>query len=167
MIMAGAQRTPEQRIADLERVEAIKTLKYRYWRACDNKDPEAFRDCFIREGASIRFGRMGDYDDVSGLVEIFTKIALREEDGRHVILDMHHGIHPVITLLSDTEAVGQWTLRFRQINLLDDTERLASVEYDDTYVIEDGRWKKSSCHVRELWSMVRPLPEGTVVKEGF
>lgn len=167
MTITGDQRTLEQRIADLERVEAIKALKYRYWRASDSKDPDAFRDCFIRKGASIRFGRMGDYDDADGLVETFTRVALHKVDGRHMILDMHHGIHPEITLLSETEAIGRWTLRFRQVNLSDNTERLGALEYDDAYVVEDDRWKKSQCHVRELWSMVRPLPGGTVITEGF
>jgi hypothetical protein len=160
-------RTLEQRIADLERIEAIKALKYRYWRACDGKDPEAFRDCFVREGASIRFGRMGDYDDADGLAETFARVALHKVGDRHMILDMHHGLHPEITLIGDTEATGRWTLRFRQINLIDNTERLGAIEYDDAYVVEDGRWKKSKCHARELWSMVRPLPEGTVVHEDF
>ncbi|MCC5578008.1 nuclear transport factor 2 family protein [Microtetraspora sp. AC03309] len=165
--MTETRRTLEERVAEQERIAAIKALKYRYWRACDAKDVETFRDSFIREGASIRFGRMGDYDDAAGLVAVFEKVALRKVDGRYVILDMHHGIHPDITLLSDTEAVGRWTLRFRQINLIDNTEKLGAVEYDDAYVVEDGRWKKSKCHVRELWSIVRPLPEGAVVTQGF
>ncbi|WP_067133212.1 nuclear transport factor 2 family protein [Microtetraspora malaysiensis] len=165
--MSATRRTLEERVADQERIAAIMALKYRYWRACDSKDPEAFRDCFVREGASIRFGRMGDYDDAAGLVATFEKIALRTVHGRHVILDMHHGIHPDITLVSETEAVGRWTLRFRQVNLADNTEKIATVEYDDAYVVEDGRWKKSKCHARELWSITRPLPEGTVVTEDF
>lgn len=156
-------RTAEQRIGDLERVAAIKALKYRYWRACDSKDVRAFRDCFVRHGAIIRFGRMGDYDDADGLTETFRRFALRRHDDQYAILDMHHGMHPDITLLSDTEATGRWTLRFRQLNMIDHTEKLGAVEYDDAYVIEDGRWKKARCHARELWSVRKPLPQDAVV----
>ncbi|MEO3825704.1 nuclear transport factor 2 family protein [Actinomadura sp. B10D3] len=42
-----------ERIARLEAIEEIKALKHRYLRACDAKDPAAFRDCFVASGASI------------------------------------------------------------------------------------------------------------------
>jgi hypothetical protein len=32
-----------------------------------------------------------------------------------VVLDMHHGMHPEIEILSETGARGSWTLRFRQV----------------------------------------------------
>lgn len=40
---AVPDRSLEQRIAARERIESIKGLKYRYWRACDAMDPGAFR----------------------------------------------------------------------------------------------------------------------------
>ncbi|TQF67243.1 nuclear transport factor 2 family protein [Rhodococcus spelaei] len=155
-----------RRIDALEQIEAIKSLKYRYWRACDGKDPRTFRDCFVASGASIDYGRMGAFDDADPMAEIFTKVALHTVDGKHVIFDMHHGMHPEITLTGVGTAAGRWTLRFRQLNLLDRTEKLMTGEYDDEYRLEDGRWRMSKCHFTETWSMVRPLPADAVISEG-
>ncbi|WP_427004789.1 nuclear transport factor 2 family protein [Pseudarthrobacter sp. H2] len=155
-----------QRIDALEQIEAIKNLKYLYWRACDGKDPKTFRNCFIRSGASIDYGRLGSFDDADAIAEIFTRIALHRVEGKHVIYDMHHGMHPEITLAGEDTATGRWTLRFRQVNLLDNTETLATGEYDDEYRLEDGEWKMSKCHFTETWSIRRPLAADAVITEG-
>ncbi|TDP38844.1 nuclear transport factor 2 family protein [Nocardia ignorata] len=155
-----------QRIDTLEKIEAIKQLKHRYWRACDNKDPKTMRDCFIRSGADLDYGRIGTFHDAGPLVEIFTRIALHKVDGKHVVLDMHHGIHPDITLTGERTATGRWTLRFRQVNLIDNTEFVSTGDYDDDYVIEDDRWKISRSHFTERWSITRPLLADSVIAEG-
>ncbi|MCQ4119376.1 nuclear transport factor 2 family protein [Rhodococcus tibetensis] len=159
------ERSVEQRLGDLERVEAIKALKYRYWRACDGKDPGAFRACFVSWGASIDFGVLGRFDDADRITEVFTDIALREVNGRPVIYDMHHGFHPHIELHSESEATGVWTLAFRQVNLLNGTETVSSGEYDDAYRFEDGGWRMSRCHYTVRWSITRPLASDTVVMQ--
>ncbi|NED61112.1 nuclear transport factor 2 family protein, partial [Streptomyces sp. SID10244] len=73
------------RLDDLDRVEAIKQLKHRYWRACDGKDPKGFRDCFIRSGARIDYGPLGAYDDAEPMAKIFGQVALHRVDGEYVI----------------------------------------------------------------------------------
>jgi hypothetical protein len=161
-------RSLEQRIAALEAVEEIKALKYRYLRACDRKDPDAFRDCFVAKGAFIDYGpRVGRFDDADGIAEVFRTVGLKQVDGRYVILDMHHGMHPVIELVGDGQATGAWSLRFRQVNLVDRTERLSAIEYDDRYEIENGQWRIRSSQVTVLWTLVRPLPEGFTVQESY
>lgn len=156
----------EQRIAALEHIEAIKELKYRYWRACDAKDPQGFRDAFIASGARIDYGRLGSFDDVEPMAQIFTKVALHTVDGKHVVFDMHHGMHPEIRLTGEGTATGRWTLRFRQVNLLARTETVSTGEYDDEYVIENGEWRTSKCTFTETWSVTRPLADDVVVTEG-
>jgi hypothetical protein len=155
-----------ERIDALEQIEEIKTLKYRYWRACDAKDPQGFRDAFISSGARIDYGRLGSFDDVEPMAQIFEQVALHTVDGKHVIFDMHHGMHPDITLTGQHTATGRWTLRFRQVNLLENTETVSTGEYRDEYVIEDGRWKTSTCSFTETWSMTRPLDPAATVSEG-
>ncbi|PTR24129.1 SnoaL-like protein [Rhodococcus sp. OK519] len=157
----------EQRIARLEAIEAIKALKYRYWRACDGKDADGFRASFVARGASIDYGRMGAFDDADGIAAVYRAVALQKEGERHLILDMHHGLHPDIRLTSDTTAEGTWTLRFRQLNLRDRTEKVCAVEYDDAYVTEDGQWKISRCHATELWAVIRPLDSEAIVTENL
>lgn len=151
---------------DHDRIEAIKRLKNRYWRACDAKDPAGVRACFIAAGADIDFGPLGRFD-ADGLTQVFRDIALSTHEGRHRILDMHHGMMPDITLLSATEAVGSWTLRFTQLDLRARTQTLAAIEYDDRYVLEDGEWRMSKCHSRTLWSLTQQLSADAVISDNL
>lgn len=160
--------TIEARLAVLEATAAIQRLKYRYWRACDGKDVAGFRACFVAGAADIDFERMGRFDDAQGITDVFARVALaRQEDGSHLILDMHHGLHPDITILDATSAVGTWTLRFRQLNLHNRTEKVAAIEYDDGYAVEDGQWRMSRCHARTLWAYTQPLSADVRIQENL
>ena len=105
------QTTLEQRIARLEAIEEIKALKYRYWRACDGKDPEGFRAAFIAKGAFIDFGPLGSFDDADGIAEVYSAIAPQKDQDRHLTLDLHHGVHPDIRITGDAGATGKRQLR--------------------------------------------------------
>jgi hypothetical protein len=156
--------TVEDRLARLEAVEEIRMLKHRYFRACDAKDPEVMRTCFIAKGADIYYGpALGSFDDADGLVDIYSRIALQRVDDQYIILDMHHGMHPSISIEGPDSAKGEWTLRFRQVDLRARTERVTALDYDDDYVIENGEWKISRCHVKVLWSIERTLTDDVKV----
>lgn len=155
--------TIEQRLDRLEQIEAIKDLKHRYFRACDAKDPDTFRACFIAHGADVDFGPVGSFKDADHIATVFRQIALHTVDGVPTVLDMHHGLHPQITILGDGYAHGAWTLKFRQLNLIERTERVLTGEYDDEYRFEDGRWRIARSHFHELWSIIRPLPDDAII----
>ena len=158
----------EQRIARLEAIEAIRRLKHRYLRACDLKEPDTFRDCFVARGAVVDYGpRMGRFEDADGIADVFRRVALERVDGAYNVLDMHHGLQDVIDVLSETAATGAWTLRFRQVDRRAGVERVSAIEYDDRYEVEDGQWRIRSCHVRTLWTLVTPLPEGHQIVENL
>lgn len=155
-----------ERVARLEAIEDIRRLKHRYLRACDRKQPEVFRDCFVARGAVVDYGpRMGRFEDADGIAEVYRRVALERVDGAYNVLDMHHGLHADVDVTSPTEATGVWTLRFRQLDRRDGVERVSTIEYDDRYELEDGRWRIRSCHVRTLWTLVTPLPEGHQIIE--
>lgn len=154
------------RLARLEAIEEIRSLKHRYLRACDLKEPETFRDCFVAHGASVDYGpRIGRFEDAEGITQVYRTIALERVDGDYNILDMHHGLHADIDVISPVEATGRWTLRFRQVDRRAGTERVSTIEYADTYVVEEGQWRIRSCQVRTLWTVVAPLPEGFEIIE--
>ena len=158
-----SERELAERVADLERVQAICELKYRYWRACDGKDPDAMRACFVGSGAKIDYGPMGTFEDADPLIAVFAAIALpRLDDGRWAVLDMHHGLHPQITVHDPTHAGGRWTLHFRQLDLARDTERLSTGEYSDEYVVEEGEWRIAASTYAPRWTLSRPFGEATV-----
>ncbi len=154
------------RLDNLVRIESIKQLKHRYWRACDAKDVNGFRRCFITQGARVDYGPLGTFDDAEPMAKIFEQVALHKVDGQYVIFDMHHGFHPDITLTSETTATGHWTLKFRQVNLIDRTETVMTGEYDDEYVVEDDEWRMAASTLTERWSLRRPLDDDATVHAG-
>jgi len=163
---ADAAAYLEQRIARLEAIEEIKRLKYRYWRACDSKDPEAFRDCFVTSAADLDYGVLGIFHDRDALVDVYAGLALRRENGRWLYNDIHHGIHPDIEVQPDGSATGRWTFWFMRVDLLDNIVVQQSMEYDDRYVMENGRWLIQKSHVRALTGVAVPLAADAVVAPG-
>jgi hypothetical protein len=156
-----------RRVARLEAVEAIARLKYRYWRACDAKDPDTFRECFVKEGADINYGPgLGTFRDRDTLVELYTRLALHREDGKWSYHDIHHGKHPDIEILDDTTAIGSWTFWFMRVNLVDHVIEQASMEYRDRYVVEDGQWKIQASEVLPRTAITMPIPPGAKVAPG-
>jgi hypothetical protein len=154
----------ERRLAAVEAVQAIETLKHRYWRACDLKDPVAFRRCFLSRGAIIDYGPTLQFDDADDLTAVFLRVALqRDEAGRALVLDMHHGSNPDITVLDATSARGRWSLRIRQLDLARRTEKVSALEYEDGYLVEDGEWRISTTRSRVCWSITRPLTGDVVL----
>ncbi|MBC7295143.1 nuclear transport factor 2 family protein [Dietzia cercidiphylli] len=148
--------------------QAIEQLKYRYWRACDGKDPEGFRACFVAEGGLLDFGPLGRTDPDT-MVGIFRQIALATaSDGGPRILDMHHGLMPSIAVEDPADggaprrATGTWTLQFRQVDRENGTETLSTGEYSDVYVVESGRWVMAECLFSPGWSITRSLDSATV-----
>ncbi|GAA3679434.1 hypothetical protein GCM10022237_43330 [Nocardioides ginsengisoli] len=159
-----AQEPVTDRLARLEAVAAIKALKHRYLRACDAKDPVGFRAAFVADGAVLDYGdRIGRFEGADALVGVFEAIALRRVDGRYAVLDMHHALHADIEVVGATEATGRWTLRFRQVDLVAQVERVSAIEYDDGYLVEDGEWRIARSAVTTLWTLEQPLAEGFAV----
>jgi len=161
--MAENSSDLEKRIAEIEARQQILDLKYRYFRAADGKDADGFRACFVKEGARISFSAIGDFGDADALTQVYRDIALEKVDGQFNVLDMHHGFHPVITILGEGQAKGQWTLRYRKVDRRERTLQVSALEYRDTYVIEDGEWKISSTEANDLWTLVTPLEEGAEI----
>ena len=161
--------TVEQRIAGLEAIRQIEELKYRYLRAVDGKNFDEFRECFVTEGGSFGYGPMGTFSSVDELLAVFNAYFLgRNDEGNYFIFDMHHAMHPTIELRSDTEAVGEWTLRFREVNTRDRVEMINAGSYRDVYVKVDGRWRVQQQEFSILWMISQPLPDGTdVLPLGF
>ncbi|MGW1680883.1 nuclear transport factor 2 family protein [Saccharopolyspora sp. NPDC002376] len=155
-----------RRVARLEAIQQIERLKYRYWRACDSKDPDAFRECFVRDGAEIDYGPLGGFEGREKLVELYSHLALRRDGDRWLYNDIHQGVHPDIELVDAGTAVGSWTFWFMRVNLVDGVIEQNSLEYRDRYVVEDGEWKIQRSQVIPLTGVTFPIPEGANVAPG-
>jgi hypothetical protein len=145
----------EQRIARLEAIDAIKQLKARYFFACDNKQPELVRSCFVDGDMVIDYGRVGRFSNADDMVAIYTKYACEDH-----IVEMHHAQNPQIEIISDTEARATWGLYYYMIDTRHNTVTQLGGFYEDEYCCVQGQWKISATAYRVTSTQLMDLSEG-------
>jgi len=123
------------RLAALEDKEAIRTLKARYLRACDLKQPDAVRDCFAPGKIRIAYQNFPEFTDREAFVETYRAMGCQPG-----VYDMHHATNWEIDLFGPDRAAGKWSLNFRTILAGPRQVIRLVVEYDDVYERRDGRW---------------------------
>lgn len=147
----------EQRVARLEAIEAVKQLKYRYFRACDRKQPEVVRACFAPGEIDLQYGRIGNFTNRDDMVAVFTELACQPH-----IVEMHHGQNPEVTIVDADNATATWGLYYYMI----DTRRSLVTQlggfYDDAYVRRDGGWVISRSHYEVSSTAIYNLERGPV-----
>lgn len=125
----------EERLQRLEAIEAIRALKARYLNACDLKNLEQIRSCFVEDGLYLDYGVIGRFDHVEQLIRLF------DEKANHPhIFDSHHAANAEIEILSDIQAKARWALAFIQLNQAENTMTRLSGFYQDEYRCEQGQW---------------------------
>jgi hypothetical protein len=124
----------EERVLRLENDREIRNLKMRYLRACDAKDPESMRECFLPD-AKIFFDGFPPFDARDPFIEIYKQMGCAPG-----IFDIHQGGTGIIEFHGDGRATGWWPLYFHNINLEQRVLTQMGVEYQDVYVKREGRW---------------------------
>jgi hypothetical protein len=121
---------------DLQEIEAIKRLKYKYFRCLDTKRWEEMKECFTEDAnaaySSGKYSFQGRDQIVQFLVDAMN---------RPTVLSAHHGHHPEIELTSPTTAVGVWALADVFIDLQAAITVRGAAYYRDDYVKVNGQWK--------------------------
>lgn len=121
---------------NLEDLEAIRQLKYRYFRALDCKDWDAL-------GRTLTDDATTAYD--SGRYAFAGREAildfLRGALGSPRVVSMHHGHHPEIEFTGADSARGTWYLEDKVLFLDANTVLRGAAFYNDEYVRIDGKWK--------------------------
>ncbi len=123
------------RVARLEAAEAIRALKLRYLRACDDKDPEAMRGCFVPDNAHIRYDRIGSFAGRDALVQCFAELACRP-----TLREMHFAGQADIRVLDENTARGGWDLAYLALDDASGSRTFLTGRYADEYVRIDGTW---------------------------
>lgn len=146
----------ERRIARLEALEEIKSLKARYWYACDRKDVEAVRACFADGRVCI------DYDGPAGVLEHRDQLfALFEATScKPEMVEIHHGAAPILEIVDDTHATGVWGLVYQLTNTATKLVSHAGGYYEDEYERIDGRWYIRSARFRVCSSTFSGYKDG-------
>ena len=117
-------------------LEAIRQLKYAYFRTLDLKQFDAL-------GALLTEDATTAYED--GRTQLTGRAAIVEwlsgALGDPGIVTEHHGHHPEITFTSDTGAEGTWYLQDRVIVPAADHEIGGTAFYTDRYVRTTEGWR--------------------------
>ncbi len=120
----------------LEEIEAIKQLKYKYFRCLDRKDWEGVAETLSEDAVASYDSGKYDFQGRDAIMD-FLKGAL----GNRGIVSQHHGHHPEIEVGDDGRARGVWYLEDYVIFLASNTGIRGAAFYTDEYRKEDGRWK--------------------------
>jgi hypothetical protein len=117
-------------------LEAIRRLKYAYFRTLDLKDFDALGELLTVDATAA-------YEDGKTVLEGRAAIVtwLSEALGNPDIATEHHGHHPEIEFTSETSATGSWYLQDRVIVPSADLEIGGTAFYSDRYVKTDEGWR--------------------------
>lgn len=122
-------------VSALRNIEAIRTQKFRYLNACDDKQPDLVRDCFAPGSVDINFGHIGKFDSREAFVAVFVELGCHDH-----IVDMHHAENMIVDLTGPDSASARVGLRFHSINTRDRTSVQLGGHYFDEYRRRDGQW---------------------------
>ena len=133
-------------------IEAIKQLKFRYFRLLDQKRIDELGELLADDcTVSYNMGRYG----ASSRAE--TIEFLRASMTKTTLLTLHQGYHPEIEILSATEATGTWYLHDIVVNLEEKTRLEGGAFYQDRYRKIDGEWKFTHTGYRRTFEVSQPL----------
>ncbi|MCH9691582.1 MAG: nuclear transport factor 2 family protein [Gammaproteobacteria bacterium] len=135
----------EARIARLEAIEYIKQLKARYLLACDQRDFDGLRSCFVTSGLVINYGFIGKFTSVEQFISTFSDMT---QHAGHI--DLHHGLAPQITLLDENQASGIWRLHFQLLHTEMQLMQIMGGVYEDKYRRVDSKWKIETTNFKIL-----------------
>ena len=127
----------EERLARLEAIEEIKSLKARYCALCDAEyDPEGLAAMFLPDGVWDG-GPFGRHEGREAIRTFFRGISGSIRFAAHLVLN------PIIEVQSATTATGKWRL-IMPCTAKNDAgmaeARWLLSAYDETYVLQDGEW---------------------------
>ena len=137
-----------------EEIEAIKQLKYRYFRFLDMKRFKDLAELFTTDGTTAYDN--GRYS-FKGHDEIYT--FMDESMGRPEAYTSHQGHHPEITLADEKHATGIWHFE-DTVHMMDYKVRVCGAGvYWDEYLKVDGQWKFQHSGYERLWVRSESLAE--------
>lgn len=132
----------EARMKKLERaqavrddIEAIKRLKYRYFRCLDSKLWDDLAQCFTEDATTSYSGGKYTYQGRDAIMKFLS------EGLGPTMISMHHGHHPEIEITGKTTARGIWALHDYVIVTQSNVSLRGASFYHDEYVKVRGEWK--------------------------
>lgn len=137
-------------LAMLLAIEAIKSLKARYFRCVDTRNWAGLRDVFT-DDAIIEIPENFDEPFAPGPFVKVVEVALAKA------ISVHHGHMPEIEILSDDHARGIWAMNDHLIfppgekGLTGAAEIVGAGHYHETYRRSGLDWRIASLRLTRLW----------------
>lgn len=131
---------------DLEAIEAIKRVKYKYMRCLDQKRWDEIRECFTDDATAAYSGGKYAYEGRDAILEF-----LSSSMGADSFHSSHQVHHPEIRLTSETAATGTWALQDVVIDLKWEITIRGAAFYEDAYLKRDGVWRIRHTGYRRLY----------------
>ena len=129
-------------------IEAIRQLKYRYFRCLDTKLWDEMRDLFVPDALSSYGGGKYSFEGRDAIIAFLTDSLGSSR------ITMHHGHHPEIELTGADTATGIWALEDLVIDTENDVTIRGAAYYRDEYQKVDGQWKIRSTGYERLFEEV-------------
>lgn len=146
-------------LADLE---AIKQLKYRYFRTLDTKRWDELGETLSADATAAYDSGRYSFDGRDAILAF-----LRDALGSPRIVSMHHGHHPEIEITGENTARGTWYLQdmviFRDIGMV----LHGAAFYADEYVRIDGQWKIRSTGYERTFEWMESRPGTSEMRSRF
>jgi hypothetical protein len=148
----------EELRADIQRLmdmEAIRQLKYAYFRCVDTANLEELATLFHDDvsvnfkGGSYEWKIQGKQDYVQNIGMAFSSEAVGQ----------HNAHHPEIQMLSTTEATAMWYLEDNMWILNHNAKTFGTAIYWDRYLKVDGRWLIKDTRYERVFEINEVLTE--------
>jgi len=136
--------------ADMDDLEQIRQLKYRYLRTLDTKRWDEFEECFLPEATADYAGL--SFDDRASLVDY-----MRANLGPQIVT-MHHVHHPEIAVDGD-EGTGRWYLHDQVIAVDYGFKLEGAAFYEDRYRRTPDGWRVSHTGYERTWEATYDLKD--------
>ena len=142
---------------DLEAIEAIKRLKYRYFRTLDLKDWVGFGDCLTTD-VRARYGTHAmpepvHFDDRESVV------AFMSENLPPSVITVHVAHHPEIEVEGDS-ATGSWCFEDTVLVPELETQIRGAGYYTDRYRLDsDGAWRIAGTEYERIYEAMTSLAD--------
>jgi len=134
---------------DLQEVEAIKRLKYRYVRSLDQKRWDELAGCLTEDATAAYSDGKYAFAGRDRILE-FLRTAL----GSWARITTHRVHQPEIELTGPTSATGTWALDDIVIDTEGGITLRGAAFYRDEYVKLDGEWKIRSTGYERLYEEI-------------
>lgn len=145
-------------MADLQQLEAIKRLKYRYLRCLDQKLWDELATCFTADARCSYGDGKYAYEGREAIMKFL------EGSMPSTMLTSHRVHHPEIELTSETTATGVWALDDVVIETQHEFTIRGAAFYSDEYVKVDGEWKIRSTGYRRVFEEMQSRKESESLK---